>query len=113
MDAERKVIEGVLPVTTTKAVFIDGTSKTLQEAIDNGELGGNANVDIDQSNLIWDIFMQNGSISFPRIDLFTKEIDIQLDKSAPTNHAIRSMPVIMADGTTKASASSLGLVTAP
>lgn len=112
MDAERKVIEGVLPVTTTKAVFIDGTKKTLQEAIDNGELGGSANVDIDQSNLIWDIFMQNGSISFPRIDLFTKEVDIQLDSMAPTDQAVRLMPVIMADGTTKAAASSLGLTTA-
>ena len=112
MDAERKVIEGVLPVTTTKAVFIDGTAKTLQEAIDNGELGGSSNVDIDQSNLIWDIFMQNGSISFPRIDLFTKEIDIQLDSMAPSDYAIRLMPVIMANGTTKTAASSLGLTTA-
>ena len=111
MDAERKVIEGVLPVTTTKAVFIDGTGKTLQEAIDNGELGGGANVDINQSNLIWDIFMQSGSVSFPRIDLFTKEIDIKLDTLVPTDYVIRAMPVIMADGTTKGGSSSLGLVT--
>ena len=40
MDAERKVIDGLFPVTTTKAVYIDGTNKTLQEAIDNGEIGG-------------------------------------------------------------------------
>ena len=113
MDAERKVINGVFPVTTTKAVFIDGTGKTLQEAIDNGELGGgNANVDIDQSNLIWDIFMQNGSVSFPRKDLITKEVDIKLDSSAPTDHALRLMPVIMANGTTKAAANSFGLLSA-
>ena len=37
MDAERKVIAGLFPVTTTKAVYIDGTNKTLQEAINNGE----------------------------------------------------------------------------
>lgn len=40
MDAERKVINGLFPVTTTKAVYIDGTNKTLQEAINNGEIGG-------------------------------------------------------------------------
>lgn len=35
-----KKIKDIFPVTTTKAVYIDGTSKTLQEAIDKGELGG-------------------------------------------------------------------------
>ena len=40
MDAERKVINGLFPVTTTKAVYIDGTNKTLQEAINNGEICG-------------------------------------------------------------------------
>lgn len=37
MEANKKVFD-FLPVTTTKAVYIDGTNKTLQEAIDNGEL---------------------------------------------------------------------------
>ena len=55
--------------------------------------------------------MQNGSISFPRIDLFTKEIDIQLDRLSPTDQVLRLMPVIMANGTTKSPASSLGLTT--
>ena len=36
-----KKIKDIFPVTTTKAVYIDGTNKTLQEAIDNGEIGGN------------------------------------------------------------------------
>lgn len=40
MDAKKKVIEGLFLVTTTEAVYIDGTSKTLQEAINNGEFGG-------------------------------------------------------------------------
>ena len=40
MNAEKKVIDGLFPVTTTKAVYIDGTNKTLQEAINNGEIGG-------------------------------------------------------------------------
>ena len=44
MDAERKVINGLFPVTTTKAVYMDGTNKTLQQAIENGELGGNVDL---------------------------------------------------------------------
>ena len=40
MDAERKVIDGIFPVTTTKAVYIDGTNITLEEALNNGEIGG-------------------------------------------------------------------------
>ena len=39
MDAEKKVIDGVFPITTTRAVYIDGTNKTLQDAMDNGEIG--------------------------------------------------------------------------
>lgn len=39
MEANKKVIEGLLPITTTKAVYMDGTSKTLQESIDDGTLG--------------------------------------------------------------------------
>lgn len=35
-----KKIKGIFPVTTTKAVYMDGTNKTLQQAIDNGEIGG-------------------------------------------------------------------------
>lgn len=35
-----KKIKGVFPVTVASAVFLDGTSKSLQEAIDNGEIGG-------------------------------------------------------------------------
>lgn len=48
MRAEKKVLDGILPVTTTEAVYIDGTSKTLQDAINNGELGGgSSNVTIN------------------------------------------------------------------
>lgn len=35
-----KKIKDIFPVTTTKAVYIDGTNKTLQEAIDDGDIGG-------------------------------------------------------------------------
>lgn len=35
-----KKIKNVFPVTTTRAVYLDGTNKTLQQAIDNKELGG-------------------------------------------------------------------------
>lgn len=36
-----KKIKNLFPVTTTKAVYLDGTNKTLQEAIDDGEIGSN------------------------------------------------------------------------
>ena len=39
-----KKIKDIFPVTTTKAVYIDGTNKTLQEAMDNGELGSTTQV---------------------------------------------------------------------
>ena len=39
-----KKIKDIFPVTTTKAVYIDGTNKTLQEAMDNGELGSTVQV---------------------------------------------------------------------
>ena len=35
-----KKIKNIFPVTTTKAVYLDGTDKTLQDAINSGELGG-------------------------------------------------------------------------
>ena len=44
MNGKKQKIKDIIPVTTTKAVYIDGTNKTLQEAIDNGELGGNTEV---------------------------------------------------------------------
>lgn len=40
MNGDIKKIKNTFPVTTTKAVYIDGTNKTLQQAIDNKELGG-------------------------------------------------------------------------
>lgn len=40
MDGIIKKIKNIFPVTTTKAVYIDGTNKTLQQAIDNREIGG-------------------------------------------------------------------------
>ena len=48
MRAEKKVIDGIIPVTTTSAVYLDGTNKTLQEAIDNGELGGITRQELDE-----------------------------------------------------------------
>ena len=34
-----KKIKNIFPVTTTKAVYMDGTDKTLQQAIDDGDIG--------------------------------------------------------------------------
>ena len=40
MNGVIKKIKDIFPVTTTKAVYIDGTSKTLQDALNSGELSG-------------------------------------------------------------------------
>lgn len=47
MEGVIKKIDGKFPVTTTKAVYIDGTSKTLQDALDNKELGGSSEVSVN------------------------------------------------------------------
>ncbi len=48
MITKKKALNGIIPVTTTKAVYMDGTNKTLQEAIDNGELGGITRQELDE-----------------------------------------------------------------
>ena len=40
MDGKLKVLENHFLVGTTKSIFMDGTNKTLQQAIDDGSLGG-------------------------------------------------------------------------
>lgn len=40
MDGKLKVLENYFLVGTTKSIFMDGTNKTLQQAIDDGSLGG-------------------------------------------------------------------------
>lgn len=42
MDGIKKKIEGILPVTTTECVYLEGTSTTLQEAINTGLIGGSS-----------------------------------------------------------------------
>lgn len=39
MNGIKKKIEGILPVTTTECVYLEGTSTTLQEAINTGMIG--------------------------------------------------------------------------
>lgn len=41
-----KKIKDIFPVTTTKAVYMDGTAKTLQQAIEDGEFGGTSEVSV-------------------------------------------------------------------
>ena len=41
-----KKIKDIFPVTLTDAVYFKGTSKTLQQAIENGELGGGKEVSV-------------------------------------------------------------------
>lgn len=47
MKGKKKVIEGTFPVTVASAVYLDNTSKTLKEAIDNNEFGGGTTVSIN------------------------------------------------------------------
>ena len=44
MNAKAKLIDGIFPINTTKCVYIDGTSTTLDEAIKNGDFGGSTQV---------------------------------------------------------------------
>ena len=39
MNGKKQKIKDIIPVTTTKAVYIDGTNKTLQETIDRSPEG--------------------------------------------------------------------------
>ena len=58
-----KKIQGIFPVTTTKAVYMDGTSETLQEAIDNGEIGGKIDLsNVSSSERKAYVFPTNGKI---------------------------------------------------
>ena len=57
MDGIIKKIKGLFPVNTTKAVYIDGTNKTLHEAINDGTLTGtvitfDANQELDREGTI-------------------------------------------------------------
>lgn len=112
MNGVKKVIDGILPVTTTQAVYIDGTNRTLQDAIDNGEITGSATVSVNESNLVWDLFMQCGAVKFKRIDLLTGEVEIGVNDSVLFKEGvIRAMIVAMANGTAKNAGSSFGIAT--
>lgn len=93
MDAERKVIENIFPVTTTKAVYIDGTGKTLQEAIDNGEIGGGTTV-TTASNFIVGAFLLVNDILFTK-DPATQGITLKLNTKLTLN---RIMVVCWSNG---------------
>lgn len=86
MDAKRKVIENIFPITTTKAVYIDGTGKTLQEAIDNGEIGSGSTV-TTASNFIVDAFLLVNDIIFTK-DSATKDITLTLNTKITLNRII-------------------------
>lgn len=94
MNGEKKVIEGILPVTTTKAVYIDGTNKTLHEAINNGEFGGSS-AGTPVSNFIVDAFMLVNDVIFTINDT-TKDITVKLNKKLTLN---RIMVVSWSNGT--------------
>ena len=46
MRAEKKVIDGIIPGTTTNAVYIDGTNKTLDETLNKYVIEENKNEQI-------------------------------------------------------------------
>lgn len=81
MEGFIKKIKGIFPITTTKAVYMDGTGKTLQQAIDNGELGGSAEAGV---NFITDVYLYVNDLIFtPNSDqsvTITKNADISLNR---------------------------------
>lgn len=110
MEGIIKKIKGIFPVTTTKAVYMDGTSKTLQDAIDNGEIGGggspSADVTITEKTLINDAYMYTGSVNF-HVDAVSLAITLKLDTRHTLNRIFR---VYYASGT--ASGATIGMMTA-
>ena len=79
MDGERKIIDGIFPITTTKAVYIDGTNKTLQEAIENGDLSNSTQVSTT-SDFIVDAFLLVNDVTFSK-DYSTNDITVYLNKT--------------------------------
>ena len=91
MNGHKKVIKDIIPVTTTKAVYIDGTNKTLQEAIDNGELGGGVT---STNNFVTSAYVRCGSVIFD-VDSSTKTVTINQDTKYNT---ARIVDVYMSNG---------------
>lgn len=85
MDGQIKKIKDVFPVTTSKAVYIDGTDKTLQEAIDNGELGGTTVT--TASNFITDVCLYVDDIIFTLED--DSSITLTLNTEITLNRIIK------------------------
>lgn len=73
MDGIIKKIKGVFPVNTTKAVYIDGTDKTLHEAINDGTLTGT--VASTDANFITDAFLLGNDVVFTK-DRATGDITV-------------------------------------
>ena len=87
MDGERKIINGIFPITTTKAVYIDGTNKTLQEAIEDGDLSNSTQVSTT-SDFIVDAFLLVNDVTFSK-DYATNDITIYLNKSLTLNRLLK------------------------
>lgn len=89
MITKKKALNGVIPVTTTKAVYLDGTNKTLQEAIDNGELGGSG------SNLVFrkvqegEIFEVTNPVAKVYGNIVVSTTSISLNKSATQTFTVK------------------------
>lgn len=82
-----KKIRGIFPVTTTKAVYIDGTSKTLQQAIDAGEFGGKAEVSVSGRGMAM-FALRSGKINVRRKTANSSSSNI-LEYSFPTTDSDR------------------------
>lgn len=68
------------PVTLTEAIYFEGTSKTLQDAINNGELGGGGGTSVLPSeNFIVDAFLLINDVIFTK-NIVNNSITINLNK---------------------------------
>ena len=93
MDGQKKKINGIFPVTTSKCVYLDGTGKTLQEAINEGNF--NVNSATTNSNFITDAFLLVNDVTFSKNNN-TLDITVNLNKTITLN---RIMVVAWSNGT--------------
>lgn len=82
----RKIM-GIFPVTTTKAVYMDGTSKTLKEAIDSGEFGGTKEVSVSGRGMV-NFALRSGKIKVRKKTANASNSNI-LEYSFPTDDSDR------------------------
>lgn len=81
-----KKLKGIFPVTTSKAVYLDGTNKTLQDAMNDGTLTGT--IASTNANFITDAFFLVDDVIFKK-DASTGDITVKLNTKLTLNRIIK------------------------